>query len=162
MKFVPLSRLNTTRTTIVLPAFTLASSWTGLSYLLGRFPVGNTRAFSLKLPIEPQDSFLLAVSWSASPYFFRYKLYEDVGEKLSYPVYNGEKIGLGAYFEVWSVAGTSYAMLSSNLSLSTSWINQPTACPACSQNSVEQVLDIVTPSSVPVGGYCNPFCSPIC
>lgn len=162
MKFVPLSRLNTTRTTIVLPAFALASSWTGLSYLLGRFPVGNTRPFSLKLPIAEQDTFLLAVSWSASPYFFRYKLYEDVGEKLSYPLYNGERIGIGAYFEVWSVAGTSYAMSSSDITLYTSWINQPTACPACSTSVVEQRLEIVTPSTVPCGGYCNPFTTPIC
>jgi len=150
------------RTQYVLPAFSLAPTWTGVSGLLARYPLGNTGPLSLKRPIvHPEGEFVLAISYAESPYVFRYKL-ADQGDTLKFPVYAGEQLEAGAYLEVWSTADET-AVLASDFTLESSVLNE-TSCNtmACTQPTSVVTLTATPFTEVPADQECNPFCSPLC
>jgi len=134
-----------TRTTLTLDAFTYNVTWTGVSDLLSQWDINNTTEFSLQLPIaEVNNTFVLAVAWEdSSGNTFRYKLWD--ADALHYPVYNGERIGVSAKLEVWSVDNVTAAMATA-LTLYTSWLNEPSTC-ACSAFSPTPVnINVANPS----------------
>lgn len=109
--FVRPTVLSPQRETLTLPAFSVdPAEWTGASTILRRFPFQNTYYFSIRTPVvEFGSNFVLAVSWVADGITYRYKFW-DAGV-LYYPVYDGERIGLNAVFEIWSVETTGGAVL---------------------------------------------------
>ena len=158
--FRGLSAVKATRKTLVIPDFLYASVWPGVSQMLARYSIGNTNPFSLKRPIiQPNETFVAAVSWAETPYVYRYKL-ADLGI-LFFPVYNGEQIGVNAYIEIWSVASAAAAINTSDWTLTASKLVLPDLCD-CTVNTESAILYGVIPSSTPVGHNCNPFCDPFC
>ena len=150
------------RTQIVLPAFSYTGTWLGVSKLLARYPITNTVAFSLRRPIyHPTGDFVLAVSWAEAPYVYRYKL-SDLGDTLAFPVYNGEKVGVAAYIEVWSTAD-EVATMTTDFMMETSQLIEPTCTSVQCTNSTTSITLVESPFvSVPPNQECNPFCSPLC
>lgn len=155
-----ISAIRATRKTLVVPEFSYASAWVGVSQMLAQYSIGNTNPFTLKRPIEqPNESFVAAVRWSVSPYVFRYK-FADLGV-LYFPVYNGEQIGAAAWVEIWSVAGSVLAYTDEDWVLTASKLILPDLC-QCIENTESLTLAEAAYSVLPPYGYCNPFCSPLC
>lgn len=91
---------------VTLPAITLtAPAWTGSSSYLRRAALYNTSAIALTPFAEPpNDTCIITVSYPINAsQSVRYKLWEGVGEIVSAVLYTGQRIGPGAYFELWSV-----------------------------------------------------------
>lgn len=116
-----------TRTEVILPAFDYDVVWAGVSDLLATWEINNTTEFSLKLPIDaPNDTFVLCVAWDdEDSNTFRYKLWE--GGVLHYPVYDGERLGVSARLEVWSLE-LDHATLDEEYTLYSSWLTEPEVC----------------------------------
>jgi len=161
--FSPTAPIIHTRQRLIIPAFSYASSWGGVSQMLTRFGIGNLKPFTVKRPIEqPNESFVAAISWNRAPYVYRYKLMSGIGEVLYFPRLNNQQIGVGAYLEIWSVNGSSLAEASENWELQTSKLVLPTLCYPC-QEELEYTTAVEHfTSTLPPAQYCNPFCSPLC
>jgi len=143
--------LEINRTILVIPAFSLPATFPGVSELLTQFSIGNTDEFSLKIPITSEASYVLAVRWTSSTNTYRYRLWNS--GVLYFPVYAGSRIGLNAYFEVWSVSGSALAV-SAGRQLEASWLNYPDAG--------LETSDVINCSEVPLvaippNPHTNPF-----
>lgn len=116
-----------TRTTLTLAAFNYNVTWLGVSDLLSQWDINNTTEFSIKLPLTaPNATFLLCVAWEDSnSNAYRYKLWD--GGVLHYPIYNGERIGVDAKLEVWSIGNVTAALTTAYV-MSTSWLTEPILC----------------------------------
>lgn len=155
-----ISAVRATRKTIVVPAFSYASTWAGVSSMLARYSIGNTNPFTFKRPVQqPNETFLAAVSWAESPYVFRYKL-ADIGV-LYFPKYTGQQIGANAYLEIWDVSGEAVAAIASDWTLACSKLVLPDLC-LCTPGSETATLASEVPVVLPAYHYCNPFCTPLC
>jgi hypothetical protein len=144
----------------VLPAFSYASAWAGVSQMLARYSIGNTNPFSFKRPVVPEnESFVAAVSWAEDPYVFRYKL-SDLGV-LYFPVYDGGQIGANAYLEIWDVTGSSLASITDDWILQASKLIVPDICNCLLVYELTQAQYVDTPV-LPAYAYCNIFCDPLC
>lgn len=95
------------RSYIEIPAFDIANTWRGASEIITRFEFSSAYALSLleKFPIEAPDdaNFCPVVSWLKDGVFYRYKLWENVGEILWLPLYEKQKITQTYFFiEIWN------------------------------------------------------------
>jgi hypothetical protein len=93
---------------ITFPALYISvGSWTGVSAFQKVAALNNSTAIGLTPFVEPPNSScIISVSYPVGlNKSVRYKLWEDVGEVLLCPLYTGQRIGPGAYFELWSVEG---------------------------------------------------------
>lgn len=131
-----------TRQSVIIPAFSYVSVWSGVSQLLARYALSNTADICIKRPIEqPNDSFISAVSWmDEDGNTFRYKLTEDISEVLYYPLYEGTNIGPSAYLEIWSVEDFATAAITANWILELSGLIAPTICNPCQENTSSVTL----------------------
>lgn len=86
---------------LVVPAFSAPSpGWAGSSHILARGIISMDSTWSIVTPVLPISSFVAAVRWGET----RRKLWRDVGEILSYPLYGGETLpASGTVLEIWSV-----------------------------------------------------------
>lgn len=134
-----------TRTTVTLDAFTYNVTWTGVSDLLSQWSINNTTEFSFQLPIyEVNNTFVLAVAWEDDDgNAFRYKLWDN--GTLHYPVYNGERIGVDAKLEVWSVDNVTAAM-PDDLVLYSSWMVEPENCACSAYDAPALNINVANPS----------------
>jgi len=160
-KFNSPNVINPRRNTFLLPSFTLApSTWSGASLLLSLYSFGNTDySFSLKLPIVAfGENFVAAVRWVSNGIVYRYKLWDD--GVLYFPVYNGERIGLNAVLEIWSVETTEAPDLLDNyIFYSSVFTFPPNCCPCLAEFGNEILLTLLpTPDPIPPDTFCNPFC----
>lgn len=158
-----------TRAKLLLSPFTLAAStWAGASTILAQYSISNDYWFSFKTPIRAfGENFVLAIRYydAENDVIVRYKLWEDVDEILFYPVYAGERIGLNAVLEVWSVDTTDAPVLSDDYTFYTSVLSFPPQqlCAGCCQEANSETLLIASdPSVLPPYAYCNPFCEGLC
>lgn len=120
--FIPATILQCQRATYVVPAFTYPVTWLGVAGLLKRYPINNTGAIALALPIlPPTGDFIFAVYWISNSVSYRMKLWDAVSS-LGWPVYNGASIAASAFLEVWSSANVANAVLASAFTLSSSAI----------------------------------------
>lgn len=161
--FRRLSAVRTTRKQLVVPIFSQASIWAGVSQMLTRFTISVANAWSFELPIiPPNSSFVAAVSWTdGSGYVYRYKLWDD--GVLYFPVYAGERIGTSnVNLEIWSVENEALAYLDEEWILRTSKLILPEICTTCVEGSESVGITENPFTSVPPYQYCNPFCSPLC
>lgn len=107
------SSKNKLRYYLALPVFSVSTPvWLGSSYITTEFWVnGLSNDFVLQpkhLTPPAGVNFCLAVRWpnrnGDGLGVIRYKLWENVGERLVYPLYNGEVIDKDCVFEIWSSA----------------------------------------------------------
>lgn len=168
-KFRDASYLQPQRVRIVIPAFTLSVSiWANASTILAQFPFGNDDYyFSIKIPvIKFGENFVAAVRWKVNDTCYRFKLWDATNAVLYYSVYAGERIGLNAILEIWSVNSASVPELSEAYTLYSSQIVFPdantTSCSSCAQP--DAAIDLVqqAASVLPPYAFCNPFCNSLC
>lgn len=157
-----ITAVGSTRKRIIIPAFSQISTWAGVSQMLARYSISNVKPFNLKRPFEqPNESFCAAISWNEAPYVYRYKLTSGIGEVLYFPELVNQQIGVGAYFEIWSVAGSGVAATTANWTLEVSKLVLPSLQP-CLVNYEQETLPSDLPGVLPPNQYCNPFCFPLC
>jgi hypothetical protein len=150
------------RVKIIIPDFSFSlPTWSGASDLLGEMELSNDYYFSLKLPIRSFGAgFILAIRWRDEGIDYRLKLWEDVGEVLFYPLYNGEIIGLNAVVEIWNINTNDAPVNASAFTLYSSLLAFPngSCCACCSNPDVSQTLAVVAADPCAAYSYCNPFC----
>lgn len=164
------SVIDPTRTKFIVPAFALSASiWGGASLILAEFPFVNTDYyFSLKVPITVFGTdFIPAIRWVEDDIVSRFKLWDDTTAVLYYPIYDGERIGLNAVLEIWSVNSANAPTLDADEELQSSLLNFPTAATTgcndlCTAPDESTSLVQRTPVSLPPSAYCNPFCNNLC
>jgi len=91
--------------TLTLPAIYVATSaWVGYSVCLRKTDIENVDNFNLQPLAEAiSDEYVLCISYPVSDtQSVRYKLWDNVGEVVSAPLYEGQTIGPGAYLELWT------------------------------------------------------------
>jgi hypothetical protein len=145
---------------ISLPIFSISNvPWLGSSFIVTTFPAKLSQNCSLILPMPviTNPSFCLAFS---IPTGARYKLWQNVGEILHYPMYLGENIPGGVLtFEAWSVFGHTKVELNTPYIISLSTQTPDTNC-SCScvknpySNQVLEYCKIFTPKDKP---FTNPY-----
>ena len=125
-------------TTITLPAFNIPGIvWTGASIILTEFSQTAVEDFTLHFPLRANSTFCLAIRWLKNGLVVRRKLWEGIGEKLSYPLYSGELIGAAHTLEIWSVEGKTTALLEEATAMTTGILNDPLSC------CLNSVVDII-------------------
>lgn len=149
------------RKTMTLPAFTLATpTWLGASQRLSEYAVGNTDYyFSFKTPIRKFGiNFIPAIRWKLDNKLYRFKLWDDSLAVLYFPVYSGEKIGLNAVMEIWSINTVAAPSLSAAKVFSSSVLVFPAPGCGCTVTPENINLTAQTPIELPPYAHCNPFC----
>lgn len=159
--------LHPNRMGIILPAFTeIIPAWHGASELLAEYPLGNSYHFSIKLPVNTFGSnFIAAIRWTEedNSIYCRYKFFSNSKGILHYPVYNGEKIGNNAVFEIWTINSPLTPTLENDYTFETSALVFPSdGCCGCSNNDNTITLVRTAPTVLPPGSECNPFCTNLC
>lgn len=140
----------------------------GVSNIGATFPINNENPFSIKRPIDLtyRNNWILAVRWEIEPGIAaRYKLWTStnlVPETLYFPVYAGERIGVNAVLEVWSIYNLGALELTENFVLYTSRFSVPSTCGCCPSVSPESVQLTQHEPTFTVYGACNPFCLDLC
>ena len=94
-------------------------------------------AFSIQVGQKLRyTNFVLTVKWLDGNVVKRYKLWQNVGELLAYPLYAGEIIpGVGAELEYWTTANSTSTTVVPPLSLICAILENPTTC--CDQTGIE-------------------------
>lgn len=133
------------RAQIQLEAFRYDVDWLGVSDLLSTWDINNTAEFSLQLPITaPNATFLLCVAWADEDgNAFRFKLWD--GGVLYYPVYNGERIGVDAQLEIWSI-GDITAEYDETFIMYSSQLSEPELCICTPSSSTPLIIPVSNPS----------------
>lgn len=160
---------NPDRATFIIPAFIYSANvWAGASVLFAQFPFENTDyKFSLKRPTNQFGSaFLAAVRWAEDGVWYRFKLWDPSDAVLHFPIYSGERIGLNAILELWSVNSSAMPTLSSAHTLYSSVLvfaqDEQGNCCCCTDFSSSLTLSAQSPSTLPPYAECNPFCFDLC
>lgn len=89
---------------IYLPAFSVDVVWRGASEIVKEFlyNVGTPLSF-LKITQPSDPNFVAMVAWKPTANtIVRYKLWNNVGEILYYPLYSGQTIGAEFSIEIWN------------------------------------------------------------
>lgn len=91
----------------IAPFTATVLGWPGASYIVAQASLVLENLWTLDTPIRPPDfSFVAAVAYEdpTTGRWTRRKLWENVGERLSYPVYTGEVLpATGVLLEFWTV-----------------------------------------------------------
>jgi hypothetical protein len=134
-----------TRTEVLLAAFNYNVTWLGVSDLLSTWDINNTTEFSIQLPVTaPNDTFLLCVAWTDEDgNALRYKLWD--GGVLHYPIYGGERIGVDAQLEVWSIDDIT-ASLADDFTLYSSWMEEPELCVCTPGSNAPSSITVAAPT----------------
>jgi len=115
------------RSYINLPAFSYSNTWIGASEIITQFNFSASKNFVLRnRPIPPTGvNFCLCIRWRTGQTVYRWKLWQNVGEVLNVPLYNGELIKKNFVLEVWTT-NTATISLSEDLRTLTSVVSVPT------------------------------------
>lgn len=92
-----------------LPSFEISSTWRGASEIIAKFVYEFDKNFSfIRIATPANPNFVACISWKpTSSTIVRYKLWQDVGEILYVPLYNGERIGNEFFIEIWNIKPTT-------------------------------------------------------
>lgn len=121
-------RVDNVKYALCVPAFSKsAPNWNGSSYITIEFVGSVDESFSLLKPLRKPTgvNYCLAIRWEDGEEVVRYKLWEDVDERLYAPLYNGEKIPENFVLEVWSVESSILTIQLTELQLLTSLSRTP-------------------------------------
>lgn len=129
---------------IEIPAFTTTlPSWPGASYIVARIIVQMGFLWSFRIPVvKPTVTFVPCIKWVESGTIVRrYKLWEDVGELLGYPLYTGELIpAADVILEFWSIEDElTVALTEDEWQPLITLLESPDCC--CDETSTITVLD---------------------
>lgn len=98
-------------TYITFPAFAIANVWRGASEIVREFKfalANKTSIINLFTEAPAGANFCPCIAWKpTSDTIVRYKLWEDVGEILYVPLYNGETINSDFSVEIWNTPDTT-------------------------------------------------------
>lgn len=115
-----------------MPEFNIATPvWEGASYITTEFNGVIGQNWSLKIPvIKPRSDvdFCLAIRSNFGETVTRYKLWQDVGEDLDYPLYNGQTIPSVFTMEIWSTITNDYTSLLEDYFIPTSVLTPANLC----------------------------------
>lgn len=138
-----------------IPKFSYSPvAWLGSSYVFLELSLSVGQNFII---LPPRGStagshFCLAVRYGTSPSITRFKIFKDIGEQLSYPLYNGEVLPSEVVFEVWSSSFWSDVSLTDLMTYLTSVIVPRDSC--CNTPNIDLTLTsngvLFTPDS---GGF---------
>jgi hypothetical protein len=128
---------------LTVPTFTTTlPSWPGASYIAARLLIQMGFLWSFRVPITaPSNTFVAAIKWTETGSIVRrYKLWQGVGELLSYPLYSGELIpAANAVLEIWSVEGQLTPALATEWNVPITLLELPDCC--CDTESALYALD---------------------
>jgi hypothetical protein len=114
------------------------NNWLGVSIIQCQINYVAPRHFTIVGVEQPQlYRFCLCVRWVQDGVVHRYKLWEDVGEVLEFPLYNNEVIPPYFTLELWD--NNNPIVLSDPLTITTSLIERPENM----QGDVAQSINIV-------------------
>lgn len=124
---------------IQLPTFSVPTPvWLGSSYIVTEFRLlGLGASFTLPYHISPPSNvnFCLAVRMpvvnGTGLGVTRRKIWENVGERLYYPLYENEVLGPDCVFEIWSTYSNSQCSLDVPFNLFISQLIQPSNLEQC-------------------------------
>lgn len=127
-----------------VPIFSAANlpAWSGASYVVARLIIQMGFLWSFRVPvIPPSDTFVAAIRWTEGEGIVRrFKLWQNIGELLSYPLYSGELIpAANAVLEIWSVEGENTAEILTEWTPMITLLELPDTC--CDQESTLYALD---------------------
>jgi hypothetical protein len=91
-------------TVLYLPEFEFDSTWHGASEIVKEFRYAESNNMSIVKRSAPNNpNFVACIAWKpTSETIVRYKLWEDVGEILYVPLYDGQKINGAFSIEIWN------------------------------------------------------------
>jgi hypothetical protein len=148
-------------TQVELPTFSIGIiPWMGASFITMEFPViGLGVPVSFITPINPPANltFCLAVRFGTAT-VTRYKLWQAVGEILSYPLYNQQVLpAAGFTLEIWSVVGSDHTELLTPYTLRTSILTNlaEDSC-ACSCYTAPTVITLPPKTGIFASGFPMP------
>jgi hypothetical protein len=89
---------------VVIPQFNLGSfAWLGSSYIVRHFFCNLPSSFTLLELPAPNLTFCATIRYDVAEVPTRFKLWENVGELLYIPLYNGEVIHKDFFIEIWTI-----------------------------------------------------------
>lgn len=94
---------------VSIPQFSLTPpTWPGASLRVCQFNFTVPQPFTMNRPTKPASpTFIPVVRYRLADVAYRWKLWENAGEVLYLPLYNGETILEEFCFEIWTVNGSS-------------------------------------------------------
>ena len=109
--------------TLVIPEFSYTNSYI-VSAILAEYAVGNSSAFSIRLPLEDNvvdaESFALCARYTENGQTYRYVLHKPAWfGGILFPAYTGQKLGPSAYLEIWSLDDLTPAEVDGDINLRT-------------------------------------------
>jgi hypothetical protein len=130
------SKADTLFATLSIPPFSISGlPWLGASFITTEFPVNLGVDVSILMPISLEISFLLAIRYGG----LRFKLTQNQGETLHYPLYSQQSIPNGQFtIEVWTLQGQTKTELLTPKTLSISTTIDPSC--DCSINPYTTLL----------------------
>ncbi len=127
--FRPATAIGTVATYVAVPTFSYTGiSWKGASEVVTQFNFTASKNFVLKnRPTPPSGvNYCLCIRYRVGSVVYRWKLWQDVGEVLNVPLYNGEVIKKNFVLEVWNVLNSTTVSNAAALNIITSVISVPT------------------------------------
>ena len=117
-----------TRTYVQLPTFTHACTWLGASEIITQFNFSASKNFVLRnRPTKPTGvNYCLCIRYRVGDAVYRWKLWQDAGEVLNVPLYNGEIIKKHFVLEIWNVKDGTTVSSASAINIITSVVSVPT------------------------------------
>ncbi len=128
LSFRAVTPVEKVRSYVELPAFTYAASWVGASEIATQFNFTASKNFVLRnRPTPPSGvNFCLCIRYRVGDVVYRWKLWQEVGEVLNVPLYNGETIKKNFVLECWTLRDATTCSLSAAIRILTSVVTIPT------------------------------------
>jgi hypothetical protein len=130
-----------------IPVFSSTGfTWLGASMIGMEFTLPTSLTnFSFRFPVTPPSgaNFCLAIRW-IDVTVKRRKLWDNVGESLDYPLYNGETIKTSPVLEIWTIQTSTTISLAAILAIVSGIFSAPQLCcenPELTFNTTASVQD---------------------
>lgn len=128
---------------ISIPPFSITGiPWIGSSFVVLEFNGDLGQFFSLRAPVVAPVgvNFCLAIRYgSTDTGIVRYKLWQDVDERLHFPLYTGQRLPNEPFvFEIWTVESSSVCSLASAFDIYTSILLEREEC--CTVPTSEEAM----------------------
>lgn len=113
--------------TVVIEAFSYTHAYT-VAAIIAEYPLENTVEVSVRLPlpdvVADNETFALCARYTEGSTTFRYVLYKpDWFDGILFPAYSGQKLGISAVLEIWSLDDISPAVADEDIELTVGPLN---------------------------------------
>ncbi len=126
--FRPATAIGTVATYVAVPTFSYTGiSWKGASEVVTQFNFTASKNFVLKnRPAVPSGvNYCLCIRYRVGSVVYRWKLWQEVGEVLNVPLYNGEVIKKNFVLEIWNTKNVTSVTNAAAFNIITSVISVP-------------------------------------